>query len=125
MAGVAFYPLEGYFALLVDAQEAPPQVFVGFFAEVGFLYPVENPALFNGIDHILGVGDDEDGNFGARHGFEAYYHSQQLHTVISGAAEALGQLLFVGTVAQNGAVAAGPGVAARRAIGEEGNQSFQ
>jgi hypothetical protein len=34
VSGVAFYPLEGYFALLVDVQKAPPQVFIGFLTKV-------------------------------------------------------------------------------------------
>ena len=78
--------------------------------------PALGPALFQSVDHILGV-RPEIHDAGLLQNGEGLNHGSQLHAVVGGIGFAAGEFPLVGTVHEDGAPTARTGIAAAGSVG--------
>jgi hypothetical protein len=126
VASVAFDPLPVDLVTGYGGIEALPEV--GVFEGVGGFggaapaeaAPFIDPAFGHGVDEVFGVGVNGDVTGGAQ-GFEAGDGGEEFHAVVGGEGEAAGEFAAVLVVKEDGAEAAGAGVATGGAVGVEGD----
>ena len=129
VSGVALHPDELHGVGLFGGEQALPQIDVlhRLFLRVlpAALQPAGHPVLVEGVHEVLRIRVHRH-RAGALQSLQAHDAAEQLHAGVGGAGKASGELLLVHRargrrVAQNGAVAARPGIAPGRAVGVQGH----